>query len=151
MPEFVIHQKPCAAHTNASGNDAETTPSESDFESESSPSKRKNDCPLIKNSLTDACILSSAGSAYAGHHDLSMFSVEEPDAKTVYTEIENTLKGFSGADLVQQRGRADCNYEWADDIDVLNVLHGANDWPVSIRSVQLQFITEISEDRGTCE
>lgn len=62
-----------------------------------------------------------------------MFSVEEPDAKNVYTEIENSLKGFANADLTQQRGRSDCNYEWADDIDVLNVLHGANDWPVSLR------------------
>lgn len=61
-----------------------------------------------------------------------MFSVEEPDAKNVYTEIENSLKGFASADLTQQRGRTDCNYEWADDIDVLNVLHGANDWPVSL-------------------
>lgn len=77
------------------------------------------------------CLSDAAGSAYAAQHDLSMFSVEEPDAKNVYTEFENSLKGFASADLTQQRGRSDCNYEWADDIDVLNVLHGANDWPVS--------------------
>lgn len=41
MPEFVIHQKPCAAHSNASGADAEITPPESEFEHESNPSKRK--------------------------------------------------------------------------------------------------------------
>lgn len=42
MPEIVIRQKPCAAHTNASGTDAEITPSESDFEHDPNPSKRKS-------------------------------------------------------------------------------------------------------------
>lgn len=133
MPEFVIHQKACAAHTNASGTDAELTPPESDFEHDSKPSKRKSiSIPVhFFDELHSLSFLTHAGSAYAAHHDLSMFSVEEPDAKNMYTEIENSLKGFANADLTQQRGRSDCNYEWADDIDVLNVLHGANDWPVS--------------------
>lgn len=132
MPEIVIRQKPCAAHTNASGTDAEITPSESDFEHDPNPSKRKLPSFILCR-IGDLTLFRSryAGSAYTAHHDLSMFSVEEPDAKNVYTEIENSLKGFAGADLTQQRGRSDCNYEWADDIDVLNVLHGANDWPVS--------------------
>lgn len=26
-----------------------------------------------------------------------------------------------------------CNYKWADDIDVINVLHGVSDWPVALQ------------------
>lgn len=64
--------------------------------------------------------------------DLSMFSVEEGDTKDVYPDVENALDCFNTGDALQQRNRGEnnCNYDWADDIDVLNVLHSVNDWPV---------------------
>lgn len=68
-----------------------------------------------------------------GEH-LSMFTVEETDAKNAYPDIENSLEAFGSADGQQRTREANCNYEWADDIDVLNVLHSVNDWPVNSRT-----------------
>lgn len=67
--------------------------------------------------------------------DLSMFSVEEGDTKDVYPDVENALDCFNTGDALQQRsrGESNCNYDWADDIDVLNVLHSVNDWPVTLQ------------------
>lgn len=69
--------------------------------------------------------------------DLSMFSVEEGDAKDVYPDVENALDCFNTGDALQQRNRGEnnCNYDWADDIDVLNVLHSVNDWPVTLQVI----------------
>lgn len=64
--------------------------------------------------------------------DLSMFSVEENDSKDVYPDVENALDCFNAADALQQRAR-DNSYDWADDIDVLNVLHSVNEWPVTLQ------------------
>ena len=71
--------------------------------------------------------------------DLSMFSVEEAlsvdDTKDVYPDVESALDCFNTGDALQQRNRGDnnCSYDWADDIDVLNVLHSVNDWPVTLQ------------------
>lgn len=64
-----------------------------------------------------------------------MFSVEEGDTKDVYPDVENALDCFNTGDALQQRNRGEnnCNYDWADDIDVLNVLHSVNDWPVTLQ------------------
>lgn len=64
-----------------------------------------------------------------------MFSVEEGDGKDVYPDMENALDGFNASDALQQRARENCSYEWADDIDVLNVLHSVNDWPVILEVI----------------
>lgn len=65
--------------------------------------------------------------------DLSMFSVEEGDNKDAYLDIDTPTDVFN-ADALQQRTReSNCNYDWADDIDVLNVLHSVNDWPVTLQ------------------
>lgn len=67
--------------------------------------------------------------------DLSMFSVEEGDNKDVYPDIESSMDVFN-TDALQQRSRENnCNYDWADDIDVLNVLHSVNDWPVTLQVI----------------
>lgn len=65
------------------------------------------------------------------HDDLSMFSVDESDTKDGFPDLENPLDCFlTGA----QRARdANCGDDWADDIDVLNVLHSVNDWPVTLQ------------------
>lgn len=66
-----------------------------------------------------------------------MFSVEEGDHKDVYPDVENALDCFNSADALQQRARENnCNYDWADDIDVLNVLHSVNDWPVTLQVIK---------------
>lgn len=66
--------------------------------------------------------------------DLSMFAVGDGDNKDVYPDIENALDCFNAADALQQRVRENnCNYEWADDLDVLNVLHSVNEWPVTLQ------------------
>lgn len=72
-----------------------------------------------------------------------MFSVEETDSKDVYSDVENALDCFNTGDALQQRSRENnCNYEWADDIDVLNVLHSVNDWPVTLQ-VNYQYINRL--------
>lgn len=79
-------------------------------------------------------------SGFVDQHDdhLSMFSVEEADGKNIYPDIENALKGFSSGDASQQRTReANSNYEWADDIDVLNILHNVNDWPATLQVCEI--------------
>lgn len=63
-----------------------------------------------------------------------MFSVEESDNKDVYPDVENAMDCFNTGDPLQQRARENnCNYDWTDDIDVLNVLHSVNDWPVTLQ------------------
>lgn len=69
---------------------------------------------------------------FGDQHDdhLSMFSVDGGDGKDVYPDMD----AFSTNEALQQRARENnCNYEWADDIDVLNVLHSVNDWPVTLQ------------------
>lgn len=65
-------------------------------------------------------------SNFDNQNDLSMFPLEDADAKNVYAELENSLKNFNSGDASQQR-----NYEWTEDLDVLNVLHSVNEWPVN--------------------
>lgn len=73
-----------------------------------------------------------------------MFTVEDVDEEHVdecsgvtglYPSLDESLDSFNTTEDVE----SDCsrdqinNYEWADDIDVINVLHGVSDWPVALQ------------------
>lgn len=67
--------------------------------------------------------------------DLSLFSVEESDNKDAYVDIESSMDVFN-TDAMQQRTRENnCNYDWPDEMDVLNVLRSVNNWPVTTLQV----------------
>lgn len=68
-----------------------------------------------------------------------MFTVEDSQSESIeecgmYPALEESLENFN-ADDVGSDGSRDpiCNYEWADDIDVINVLHGVSEWPVALQ------------------
>lgn len=67
-----------------------------------------------------------------------MFTVEDTDSEVIecgmYPALEESLENFSTDDVESDGSREPiCNYEWADDIDVINVLHGVSDWPVALQ------------------
>lgn len=126
MPEFVIHEKPCSAHTSTGD-----VKSNSNCEQDSNQSKSKCAIKHIQNTIKTNNNFSVDFSDQ--QDDLSMFSVEESDNKDVYPDIDSPMDVFN-TDALQQRTRENnCNYDWADDIDVLNVLHSVNDWPVTLQ------------------
>lgn len=76
--------------------------------------------------------------AFIGQHEdhLHMFTVDDTDSETIdmYPDLDESLENFN-TDEVGSDGTREpiCSYEWADDIDVINVLHGVSDWPVSLQ------------------
>lgn len=77
-----------------------------------------------------------------GENDhLSMFSMEENvednmEECSIYPDIDSSLENFQTGDNTQDSSREPiCNYEWADDIDVINVLHGVSEWPVTLQVI----------------
>lgn len=78
---------------------------------------------------------------YLSQHDdhLHMFTVADPEAEVIdecgmYPALEETLENFTTDDVESDGSREPiCNYEWADDIDVINVLHGVSEWPVALQ------------------
>lgn len=83
------------------------------------------------------------GAFFSQHDDhLHMFTVEDVDEEQVeecsgglYPTLDESLDSFNTTEDVE----SDCsrdqinNYEWADDIDVINVLHGVSDWPTALQ------------------
>lgn len=79
--------------------------------------------------------------AFLSQHDdhLHMFTVEDAESEVIdecgmYPALEETLENFTTDDVESDGTREPiCNYEWADDIDVINVLHGVSEWPVALQ------------------
>lgn len=77
-----------------------------------------------------------------------MFQIEEGVDDTmeecaIYPDVES-LENFQTGDNLPDGSREPiCNLEWADDIDVINVLHG--EWPVTLQVcvLLLHFFTRI--------
>lgn len=152
MPEFVIHEKPCLAHAAS----VVDTKSNSNLDQDSNQSKSMQHLneihnlqfpwiPKINNVLFLPILQLDLGDQ---PDDLSMFSVEEGDTKDVYPDVENALDCFNTGDALQQRnrGESNCNYDWADDIDVLNVLHSVNDWPVTLQVLaQMEWFLKLKQ------
>lgn len=78
---------------------------------------------------------------------LNMFSVDEGVDDTmeecaIYPDVES-MESFQTGDTAPDGSREPiCNLEWADDIDVINVLHG--EWPVTL---QVCYIAPIKNPR----
>lgn len=69
---------------------------------------------------------------------IHMFTVEDSQSESIedcvmYPALES-LENFNADDVGSDGSREQiCNYEWADDIDVINVLHGVSEWPVALQ------------------
>lgn len=83
-----------------------------------------------------------------GQHDdhLHMFTVDGTDNEVIeecgiYTSsMDGSMDNSASDDFDGDGSREPCSYEWTDDIDVINVLHGVPDWPVSLQvAVDLQW------------
>lgn len=83
---------------------------------------------------------SSVGT-FMGQHDdhLHMFTVDGTDNEVIeecgiYTSsMDGSMDNSTSDDFDGDGSREPCSYEWTDDIDVINVLHGVPDWPVSLQ------------------
>lgn len=79
------------------------------------------------------------GAFISQHEDhLHMFTVDDSDSDTLekmYPHLEESLRDFNPDELEDSDDAQEpiCNYEWADDIDVINVLHGVSEWPVALQ------------------
>lgn len=72
-----------------------------------------------------------------------MFTVEDVDEEQVdecagvtgLYPLNESLESFNTTEDIESDTSRDQinNYEWADDIDVINVLHGVSDWPVALQ------------------
>lgn len=83
--------------------------------------------------------LNLIGAFVADGDHLSMFSVSEENLDenmeecAMYPDIESPMENFQSGENVQDNREPVCNLEWADDIDVINVLHGVSEWPVTLQ------------------
>ncbi|KAJ6639711.1 Ankyrin repeat and KH domain-containing protein mask, partial [Pseudolycoriella hygida] len=108
--EFILHQKPC----------------NSTLQQQFSLQQQEKQCPGSFMSPTE--------------DHIHMFTVEDPQSESIeecgmYPAMEESLGTFNADDVGADGSREQINYEWTDDIDVINVLHGVSDWPVALQEV----------------
>lgn len=135
--EFILHQKPC----------------NSTLQQQFSLQQQEKQCPGMKRlfnvchntmasvrsdlNVTDIIVTGSFINQSEDH--IHMFTVEDSQSESIeecgmYPALEESLENFNADDVGSDGSRDQiCNYEWADDIDVINVLHGVSEWPVALQ------------------